>query len=100
MRHVHPGGRARPWFVPQTSLGIAGASRWDAAVGGAEMQGYPTGGRWRLVPDTRDCAFERQGRMVDVEVPFFDVHGEKVWGATAMVLAEFLALQLRESPAR
>jgi 8-oxo-dGTP pyrophosphatase MutT (NUDIX family) len=41
-------------------------------------------------------AFERQGRMVDVEVPFFDVHGEKVWGATAMVLAEFLALRARE----
>lgn len=34
----------------------------------------------------------RQGKAVEVEVPFFDVHGEKVWGATAMVLAEFLAL--------
>jgi 8-oxo-dGTP pyrophosphatase MutT (NUDIX family) len=40
--------------------------------------------------------FERQGKMVDVEVPFFDVHGEKVWGATAMVLAEFLALIAKE----
>ena len=40
--------------------------------------------------------FERQGRTVDVEVPFFDVHGEKVWGATAMVLAEFLALIAKE----
>jgi 8-oxo-dGTP pyrophosphatase MutT (NUDIX family) len=40
--------------------------------------------------------FERQNRLVDVEVPFFDVHGEKVWGATAMVLAEFLALIARE----
>ena len=27
-----------------------------------------------------------------VEVPFFDLHGEKVWGATAMILAEFLAV--------
>ncbi|RMG48384.1 MAG: CoA pyrophosphatase [Acidobacteria bacterium] len=30
------------------------------------------------------------GRMF--EVPFFAVCGEKIWGATAMVLAEFLAL--------
>jgi 8-oxo-dGTP pyrophosphatase MutT (NUDIX family) len=43
-----------------------------------------------------DRAFERQGRLVHAEVPFFDVHGEKVWGATAMVLAEFLALTARE----
>jgi 8-oxo-dGTP pyrophosphatase MutT (NUDIX family) len=27
-----------------------------------------------------------------VEVPFFNVQGHKVWGATAMMLAEFLAL--------
>jgi hypothetical protein len=26
------------------------------------------------------------------QVPFFDVAGEKVWGATAMILAELLAL--------
>ena len=43
---------------------------------------------------------EREGETIDVEVPFFDVRGEKVWGATAMVLAEFLALQLREIGAR
>ena len=28
----------------------------------------------------------------EVDVPFFDVDGHKVWGATAMMLAEFLAL--------
>jgi 8-oxo-dGTP pyrophosphatase MutT (NUDIX family) len=27
-----------------------------------------------------------------MDVPYFDVHGERVWGATAMVLAEFLDL--------
>ena len=32
------------------------------------------------------------GNSIDVEVPFYDVDGEKVWGATAMVLAEFCAL--------
>ncbi len=32
------------------------------------------------------------GEMVEIDVPYFDVDGEIVWGATAMVLAEFLAL--------
>ena len=33
-----------------------------------------------------------QGQVVEVEVPFYDIDGEKVWGATAMVLAEFAAI--------
>jgi len=33
-----------------------------------------------------------KGRSVDVDVPYFDIDGEKVWGATAMVLAEFCAI--------
>jgi 8-oxo-dGTP pyrophosphatase MutT (NUDIX family) len=37
----------------------------------------------------------RGGEVQEVEVPFFDLHGEKVWGATAMVLAEFLAIAAR-----
>ena len=32
------------------------------------------------------------GQTIDVDVPFYDIDGEKVWGATAMVLAEFCAL--------
>lgn len=32
------------------------------------------------------------GQSIDVDVPFYDIDGEKVWGATAMVLAEFSAL--------
>lgn len=32
------------------------------------------------------------GQSVDVDVPFYDIDGEKVWGATAMVLAEFCAI--------
>ena len=31
-------------------------------------------------------------------VPFFNVHGHKVWGATAMVLAEFVAVLRSASP--
>jgi 8-oxo-dGTP pyrophosphatase MutT (NUDIX family) len=33
---------------------------------------------------------EREG--VRIEAPAFSVHGEEIWGATAMVLAEFLTL--------
>ena len=32
------------------------------------------------------------GQPIDVDVPYFDIDGEKVWGATAMVLAEFCAI--------
>jgi 8-oxo-dGTP pyrophosphatase MutT (NUDIX family) len=32
------------------------------------------------------------GRVVDIEVPYYAVDGEHVWGATAMILAEFLAI--------
>jgi len=32
------------------------------------------------------------GQSGDVDVPYFDIDGEKVWGATAMVLAEFCAI--------
>lgn len=32
------------------------------------------------------------GQSVDIDVPYYDIDGEKVWGATAMALAEFRAL--------
>ena len=32
------------------------------------------------------------GQTIDVDVPYFDIGGEKVWGATAMVLSEFCAI--------
>jgi hypothetical protein len=32
------------------------------------------------------------GQTIDVDVPFYAIDGEKVWGATAMVLSEFRAL--------
>jgi 8-oxo-dGTP pyrophosphatase MutT (NUDIX family) len=37
------------------------------------------------------------GQAIDVDVPFYDIDGEKVWGATAMVLAEFSALIARDA---
>jgi 8-oxo-dGTP pyrophosphatase MutT (NUDIX family) len=43
--------------------------------------------------DPAHCAVEtRRYEGRDYGVPFYDVVGEKVWGATAMVLAELLAL--------
>ena len=33
-----------------------------------------------------------KGDTIAVDVPYFDIDGEKVWGATAMVLAEFCAI--------
>jgi 8-oxo-dGTP pyrophosphatase MutT (NUDIX family) len=52
------------------------------------------------VDDFRDPAMVRHetqtreaaGKKYDVEVPYFAIEGHKVWGATAMALAEFLAL--------
>jgi 8-oxo-dGTP pyrophosphatase MutT (NUDIX family) len=35
---------------------------------------------------------EHEGRTVEVEIPYFEVEGEMVWGATAMALAELLAV--------
>jgi hypothetical protein len=35
---------------------------------------------------------ERNGAQIEVDVPYFAIEGEKVWGATAMVLAEFLEI--------
>lgn len=35
---------------------------------------------------------EVDGRVEGIDVPYFAVEGEQVWGATAMVLAEFLVL--------
>jgi len=47
-----------------------------------------------LEPDA--VAWEERVRMFPphgmMNVPYFDVDGARVWGATAMVLAEFLAL--------
>lgn len=35
---------------------------------------------------------EVEGETIVIDYPYFDIDGEKVWGATAMALAEFLAM--------
>jgi 8-oxo-dGTP pyrophosphatase MutT (NUDIX family) len=32
------------------------------------------------------------GETIEIDVPFYDIESEKVWGATAMILAEFCAI--------
>ena len=53
-----------------------------------------------LLDDTRIIKREIRtravnGQTIEVDVPFYDIEGEKVWGATAMVLAEFAALLVK-----
>jgi 8-oxo-dGTP pyrophosphatase MutT (NUDIX family) len=31
----------------------------------------------------------------EIEIPYFDIHGEHIWGATAMIISEFLELAVR-----
>lgn len=46
----------------------------------------------RLTDPRRLVVEQRHHRGQAYQVPYFDVDGEKVWGATAMILAEFLCL--------
>jgi 8-oxo-dGTP pyrophosphatase MutT (NUDIX family) len=52
--------------------------------------------------DLRDASRIRHGTRIRegiaVEYPYFDLHGHQVWGATAMVLGEFICL-LDDEPA-
>jgi 8-oxo-dGTP pyrophosphatase MutT (NUDIX family) len=50
--------------------------------------------------DWESRTFVRGGEPVAVDVPFFALDGEKVWGATAMVLAELIAALEEPSDAR
>lgn len=71
---------ARPDFV---------AAEWEVArlleAPIHDLQDPARVGRER---QTREAA----GQVYDIEVPYYLVDGYKVWGATAMALAEFLAL--------
>ncbi len=50
--------------------------------------------RGLLAPDVvqREARLRERPPVVLMDVPYFAVDGAKVWGATAMILAEFLAL--------
>lgn len=71
---------ARPHFV---------ASEWEVArILEVPIDDLRDPARVRREKQTR----EWMGKPYDVEIPYFAIEGHKVWGATAMALAEFLAL--------
>ena len=71
---------ARPQFVP---------AEWEVArLLEVPIRDLLDPGRVGRDTQTREAS----GRVYDVEIPYYLVDGHKVWGATAMALAEFLAL--------
>jgi 8-oxo-dGTP pyrophosphatase MutT (NUDIX family) len=99
IEHVHVIGRLTPLHIPVSGhllhpvVGVAW-SRPAFRIAEAEVQRLlevPVSHlrradivRWEQRPRERPPA-------VVMDVPYYDVDGAKVWGATAMVLAEFLA---------
>jgi hypothetical protein len=70
----------RPQFVP---------SQWEVArILEVPIDDLRTPDIVRRETQTREV----NGHKYDVEIPYFAIEGQKVWGATAMALAEFLAL--------
>ncbi len=97
---VHVVGRLTPLHIPVSHhllhpvVGVAEA-RPDFRVAEAEVERLievPL--RVLLVPDAvqRESRLRERPPVVLMDVPYFAVDGAKVWGATAMILAEFLAL--------
>jgi 8-oxo-dGTP pyrophosphatase MutT (NUDIX family) len=95
--HVEVLGALTPLYIPPSNFCVhpfVGAASGplalrptDAEVGTILQVSLPH----LLHPSTRTWeTWTLHGNEVDV--PFFDVNGYKVWGATAMMLAEFLAL--------
>ena len=65
------------------------AAEWEVArILEVPVEHFQDPGTVKWQTQTRQMA----GKTVEVEVPYFDVDGEVVWGATAMTIAEFLAL--------
>jgi 8-oxo-dGTP pyrophosphatase MutT (NUDIX family) len=94
-------GRLTPIHIPVSGFILHPV----VGVAGARPEFHPA--VWEVariieVPVTRLCdpgIVGREGRLretdgepIEIEVPFFDIDGEKVWGATAMVLSEFCAI--------
>ena len=97
---VHVVGRLTPLHIPVSHhllhpvVGVTKA-RPDFRVAEAEVERLievPL--RVLLVPDAvqRESRLRERPPVVLMDVPYFAVDGAKVWGATAMILAEFLAL--------
>ena len=93
-------GRLTPLHIPVSGhllhpvVGLA-TSRPPFQVAEAEVERLievPL--RWLLTPDVvrREPRMREREPFVLMDVPYYPVDGAKVWGATAMILAEFLSL--------
>jgi 8-oxo-dGTP pyrophosphatase MutT (NUDIX family) len=94
-------GRLTPLHIPVSGF------RLHPVVGVMDARPVFVRSEWEVahilevaIDDLRDPEFlgretqtrEANGEKYNVEIPYFMVDGHKVWGATAMALAEFLAL--------
>lgn len=91
--------------APLTPLYIPVSGFWVTAFVGYYLGGVPQPNAsahevYEILPtrladvldETMIAEEEWELRGFHVQVPFFRLHGYKVWGATAMILAEFVAL--------
>lgn len=90
-------GRLTPLYIPPSNFCV------HPFVGGVDTAPdlYPTDAEVShvlrvplthlLAPDTQKTETRRLNGA-DIEVPYYDVSGYTVWGATAMMLAEFLSV--------
>jgi 8-oxo-dGTP pyrophosphatase MutT (NUDIX family) len=78
-------------FVLQTVVGVASVRPATTAEAGEVDRIIEVPVAHLLDPARhRRTACVRDG--IEFEMPYFDIEGEQVWGATAMVLAEFAAI--------
>lgn len=94
-------GRLTPLHIPVSGyrlhpvLGIVDerprfvAAEWEVARL-LEVPVEDLGDASRIKRETQPRQID--GRAYEIEIPYYDIEGQKVWGATAMVIAEFLAL--------
>jgi 8-oxo-dGTP pyrophosphatase MutT (NUDIX family) len=66
--------------------------RPQLAPSGAEVARILEVGLDELADPGRVRTVDRVAAGHEMRIPLFDVHGVEIWGATAMILAEFLAL--------
>jgi 8-oxo-dGTP pyrophosphatase MutT (NUDIX family) len=90
-------GRLTPLHIPVSGfvlhpvVGVAGV-RPDMRPEPGEVDRIIQAPVAALLDPTRHRRVNRSIGAYDVEMPYFDLDGEQVWGATAMVLAEFAAV--------
>jgi len=90
-------GRLSPVSIPSSGVllhPVVGAARIALAVRPSprEVARVLEAPLRNLLEPNRLRVERRVIRGIETEVPYFEVEGEKVWGATAMILSELVAL--------